>query len=410
MSELESVRNPLKFSIIDLIDFKSPAIPLEAKVKQSFKNFLANLKKKKKGNEIYKPYDELTAFSRKQIDQIVPYPDWLEELEELDDFAEKTEKINHIFIDLPFSGTANIVEKWVSLNGYKILTPPKYNQIIAPGFDYEFDPNENIAVIHLEKWFLRHYQGINFIESFIEKLASHKGNLMIVCHSWTWNFLTNILSLNFSHFSIKTFQSLNFINLQIWIHNLVSESMKRKMVYRLADSGNLIFKENYDALRGSENNGKTKSVKIDFSFMKNVVGYSLGLPLICWHIWRNCLRKEPDEEFQTLDDTENQYKQFYTIWVTPWEDYSLPRIPQDLSTAEKMILHSINLHNGLPGGMIASLLDLNWQKAELLLKKLSNSGIIYKTLESDNYEISANAYPKVKEFLNQSGYLTDGII
>ena len=37
-------------------------------------------------------------------------------------------------------------------------------------------------------------------------------------------------------------------------------------------------------------------------FIKNLAGYSSGIPLISWEIWRHSLRTDPDEELLLKED------------------------------------------------------------------------------------------------------------
>ena len=91
MTLQEEIKDITNYKIVHLEEYKLPEIPLEVKMKQGFSNFFASLNSQKK-TPIYKPYNELTAFSKKQIDQIVPYPRWREEIAELNDFLLHSDK------------------------------------------------------------------------------------------------------------------------------------------------------------------------------------------------------------------------------------------------------------------------------------------------------------------------------
>lgn len=399
--------------VVELSEYKTPEILLEERVKEGIRGVFRNLLQREE--EVFLPYDKLTAFTSRQIERIVPHPDWKKVVKCFDEVMKSMEEKRVVLINKPFSGTDEIVRSWLKDNEFKILTGPTHNEILNFHTDRKFkinvEPNENIAIVNLEKWFVRHHDGLFIIESLAEILSTHMGGIIIVCQSWAWNYLTKILNIYFKSFEKRIVQALDYSLLQQWLLELNTKSMRQGFLFRLANNGNLVFENQLSRVDELEEEGKKLQLKVDEKYMKNLVGYSLGLPMICWHIWRNSLRILPDENFQLDEKDEEvlQQQRLYTVWVTPWKDVSLPVIPQNMSSEEQMILHTIALHNGLPVEIMAFILNFDEKQIENYIKKFEKIGLIWRKEEEDLITIAPNAYPRVREYLKRTGYLIDDL-
>jgi len=412
-TKISQAQNSVLMPLIDLPQFSLPKLLFEEKVNNQIKNIIKNIFSSDGKDEEYQPYDGLNAFKKDQIDKIAPWPDWYQTegtIEKLLENENETKKM--VFINQPYSGTDEIVRKYAEINQFQVLEAPPYLDILNYEGDKKLDLKlqEKTAILDLENWFLRDNSGFSFIREVILKLNEHDGTVIIACHSWTWHFLTTVLELPTKQFQQKILQPLQHEELEKWLLELTKKTINRKLLYRMANTGKLVMDQQVDLVKElkesfEKNNAHFDATfEVDEKFTKQLAGYAMGLPVICWHIWRNSLRVHPEENFQ-IQNGEGEESHAYTIWVMPWDQVSLPSLPKQLTGSHKMVLHTIQLHNGLPHDILYQLLNLSSRQLRLTLDELTHHGILHKV--SDHYQVTPNSYPKIRRILDKSGYLVD---
>ncbi|MFO8018767.1 MAG: hypothetical protein R6U96_09040 [Promethearchaeia archaeon] len=430
--------------VIPLEDYEIPQGPRE--VKEKIGGLFRNLFKSTK-EENFLSYNKLNSFSLRQLDNILPEPDWEEMVQYFQKELNKIDYKKLLLINKPFSGTDQIVEKWVETANYKLLTPPTYEEILnyhkRKDNVFELGEEENIAITNLEKWFLRHHNGLGLLENIVQNLSKHSNEVIIVCQSWAWKFF-KILNIPFTNFEQRILQTMNESALKHWLLNLMAQNNRKKFLYRLTDSGDLIFEEQLSLVEMGEEKGdkiktkiekennmeqlivqdeddelklKTKEgveeeiqLKVEDKFMRNLIAYAQGLPMICWHILRDNLRTRPDEdfEFDKEEEVKLERKRFYTIWVKPWKGITMPEIPKNMNSEENILLDSLILHNGLSKEKLALILNIESKKVVSIINYLETHGLIRRK-EEDVLNIVPSAYPNVRDYLRSVGFLIDNL-
>ena len=83
----------------------------------------------------------------------------------------------------------------------------------------------------------------------------------------------------------------------------------------------------------------------------------------------------------------------------------LPTPATDAGEDTALLLHTLLLHNGLPAEVLAALLPIAPARLHLQVLQLEATGLV--EMCAARWQVSALAYPGVRDFLRARGYHTD---
>jgi hypothetical protein len=155
-----------------------------------------------------------------------------------------------------------------------------------------------------------------------------------------------------------------------------------------------------------EESGKQEKIT---DFLQRLAAFSRGNPGVAYAIWRYSLRLAQNKEVQEKTQEAAANDGFHrTIWVEPWSLLNLPSLPTlDRRDRALFVLHTLLLHDGLPGKLLAQILPFPESQTQGSLQSLRVAGVV--TCDQDIWRVAAAAYPGVREFLRYEGYLVDDL-
>ncbi|MFX0183545.1 MAG: MarR family transcriptional regulator [Candidatus Hodarchaeota archaeon] len=401
------------WQFIPINQYTRPTKPLEETVRLGIKGIFQKLMPTKESIDLPLNQKELTVIPLMKLDRIVPSPDWTDALNALNLALEEWEKSgsskgNIVFIVChPFEGTQEILSIWGKERGWVIIDPPRREEILDRDLNWFIsqikDGDASFILPNLEHCYLRHVKGLSFLRELFDWLWSNSCQCVIGIDSWAWSYLNYVLKIDTYARMILVLKALDYDRLNIWFNLLFKQSIKRNLIFRETTTGKYVLSPT-DPVKDDK-----IAARYDKKFLKNLAGYSLGIPLVTWRIWRISLRTDPDEELLLKEDEleMDPRDKRRTIWVLPWEKVELPIIPEGVKRNESHILHALLLHNGLPIESLSQIVPISVEEVMQNLNKLKRLGLIEN--REEDWIVSPIAYPRIREFLNSEGYLIDDL-
>ncbi|TWU37675.1 hypothetical protein Q31b_44630 [Novipirellula aureliae] len=289
---------------------------------------------------------------------------------------------------LPPCEPNDLVRTWARQHGHRILEPPSRDVLTDPRAEltYHCDSDDAVLVVpRLERWFLRHYDGLHHVRNFLSKAAEAERHCVIGCNSWAWAFLNKAIGAGGLLPAGLTFAAFDADRLRVWFEQLATHADYKDRTFRFSTSGNEVFPSDLASKETGE-------------FFQKLAATSLGIPWIAWHLWRRRLRFGPDDEQQNAPS--EKFPDETTIWVAALEEMKLPSCDVDASL---LTLHTLLIHDGLT----ASELDVATPSVDAsnVLPSLMAAGFVRR--EGDQYFCAAAAYPAIRDALQDSGFPLD---
>lgn len=280
----------------------------------------------------------------------------------------------------------DILGAWADRYGHEVIEPPDREQLFSNLVDRApaaFDSDGVIVIPRLERWFIRHHNGLNLVRELLSQLAVLKRHCVIGCNSWAWRFLEKSIDAELILPTGMTGQAFDAKRLRDWFVETAAESGVDDLTFRLSKDGQ-------DVLEFTDN-GQPKS-----EFLAVLAAKSFGIPWVAWHVWRSCLRVVPEEREQIKQRFPNER----TVWVASPADFTLPSAQ---AASALLILHALLIH----GTMRADELQLALPSivSSNLLSGLVISGVVKR--DDDTFACSPVAYPMVRRALASAGYPLD---
>jgi len=401
------------WQFIPINQYIKPPKPLEETVRQGIIGVFQKLWPTKESTDLPLTQKELTVIPLTKLDRIVPSPDWTGAVNALnlalDEWVKSGASKGNVAVVLchPFGGTQEILTIWGKDQCWLILDPPPRTEILNEDLNWiEHNiktRNNPFVVPNLEYCYLRHENGLKLIRKLFNWLWSNSCQCVMGIDSWAWTYLKQIMKIDTYARTILVLKPLDYERLNIWFKSLFRQSTRSNYFFRETTTGKYVL-----SLELPIKDAK-KPPRYDNNFLKNLAGYSSGLPLVSWEIWRSSLRTDPDEELLLKEDEleMDPRNKRRTIWVLPWEKVELPIIPENVKRNESHIFHALLLHNGLSIEFLSQILPISLEEVTQSLNKLKRLGLIEN--KGDNWVVSALAYPRIREFLNSEGYSIDDI-
>lgn len=319
-----------------------------------------------------------------------------------------------VVVGPPGSQIDKIVSKLARQNSWQLLGPPTINEILSEGKAWfeNIKPNKTTPIVipQLGKCFLRHQDGLALVENLLDKLQNPQRNYLIACDSWAWAYLEKVLHIDAMLPTPLVLAPIDGIRLQFWLPTL-SQTSKGQFVFRNSSNGQLVFPVMTNYEEQLLFNARPNQMELygawvgEDSFLKQLTAYCRGIPQVIWLIWRECLqvqsksRLDISARFKTSED-------WYTVWVKPLSQLSLPTIPFPSSRIETMVLHALLLHGGLSTQLLDFLLPYSHNEIRHAIATLSGEGLV--AVDANKiWQVSLLGYPAVRRFMHNEGYLVD---
>jgi hypothetical protein len=257
---------------------------------------------------------------------------------------------------------------------------------------------------------LRHQDGLTLVDSLLDKLQESRRNYLIACDSWAWAYLEKTLHVGAMLAEPLTLAPLDGNKLQFWLPTLAQTS-KGQFVFRDSTNGQLIFPvtANYeDRLLINARPGQMEQYA-DWvgggGFLKQLTAYCRGIHQLIWLIWRECLQVQSDVKFDVTQQFMN-VEDWFTVWVKPLSQLTLPTVPPLAGNVEPMVLHALLLHDGASVQLLDFLLPYSNNEIRHAIAILAKAGLVYVDAHK-TCKVTLLGYPAVRRFMRNEGYLVD---
>ncbi len=396
---------PPLWQYVPIADYRVPAATVENKVKTGLSALWRHLwpTPAQPQTSPLKTEDELRLVPKAQIERIVPAPDWQPAAAALDDTlagwldTEQSARACIFVISPPHGGNSDILTAWAGNRGWRVVSPPSPEQILArdPVWLADWSRDQSFWVLpNLERCYLRHARGLDLARHLLDHAcAGSLGRGVIGCDSWAWAFLRK--AWNGPEPPLLALQSFDPQGLACWFQSFIAGSGMDHLVFRQADNGKYVLPPPESAV-GDE------SVETS-DFLRILAEHSRGIPGIAHAIWRASLRTAPDETLSEATTNADQDRRG-TVWVAPWRQ--IRQTAPGLLREHAAPLHTLLLHAGLIGSVLNQLLPLATISVEATLACLEAAGLVMR--RESEWLISPAGYPAIRQFLRDDGYLTDG--
>jgi hypothetical protein len=137
-------------------------------------------------------------------------------------------------------------------------------------------------------------------------------------------------------------------------------------------------------------------------FRRHLAAHARGIPAVIRAVWRRAL--ESGGEAASRESEGAPVSAFREIRIPSWKELKLPSTATD-TRAHAVVLHSLLLHDGLPGDLLSRLLPLSPAEIAGSLHRLRVAELVER--KNGRWRVAAIGYPAVRKLLRGEGYLTD---
>jgi hypothetical protein len=411
------------WSLTRLDQFRRPTASARETMRKGFRGLWDRLRWRRPAPEPPELEMALEPMPGTVLAEAASEPDWRDAVpalhEALQDWWEG-ENVGRIrlLLSAPYSGTQEIVAHWASAHECPILPEPRAEEIIkGNGGLKQLDqsPDRVWVIPRLERFYLRQGEGLNLVRRLLEKINSAPGRFLLACDSWAWAYLSQALHIDALLPWPLVLEAFDQERLSHWLGDLAAKGTERDFVFRQADNGKLVLplKQKDEVFLSDEESGANQGGQAGqeklANFLEQLAALSRGNPGVAWAIWRYSLRLAHDEEVPTeAQAAAAEDGRHRTIWVKPLFQVNLPALAEaQKKSPELFVLHALLLHDGLPGQLLASILPFPESQTMGSLQRLRATGVV--TTEADRWRVAAAAYPGVRDFLQNEGYLVDAL-
>lgn len=401
---------------IPITDYRRPATPVHETVRYGCQTWLSRFQPRLFGR------DRFFSMPPYLLNRAAPPPDAEQIITALTsalhgwELSKEPEQMVRVLVGPPGSGVEQATLALAKQNGWQIMGAPSVRQILAGGdawLDKVTRPSLLPLVIpRLGKCFLRHQEGLELLSRLLDWLQTTRRRCLIACDSWAWAYLKKTLQIDVMVPTPLVLAPFDGSKVQFWLPFLANRIHNGRFIFRQMEDGKLIFPlaetynkavAHYRAPGQIERYGDWVSVH---HFFRQLAAHGRGLPGVIWQLWRQSLEVTVEGKIAdlmpeaSLDDDKR-----YTVWVQPWSRLQLPTIPGHLGTNESLVLHTILLHGGASATLIADLTPLSHNEVRRILQLFWRANLLEK--EEELWQVPLLAYPAVRSFLANEGYLVD---
>jgi hypothetical protein len=299
-------------------------------------------------------------------------------------------------IGQPHGGHSNTVELWAAGRDATVIPAPQYDIILA-GDDRWVDTHRPDrgpwAVPALERWFLRHADGLAIVRRFLDRaLSGTWGEGVVGCDSWAWTYLQRALAI--SRAPALTLQAFDGCQLARYFFELTCGAVQSRPRVCSARTGRSVLPDE-EALAEEALAEDDFEASIE---LRQLAAHCRGNLGTAWMYWRTRLRTggdaEPSDEAAITDNV---------LWLA--DDPTEPVLPAETGEETIFILHALLLHNGLPAERLSALLPMLRSQVVSNLLHLESLGLVESC--DGCWRVAALGYASVRDLLHDHQYLTD---
>ncbi|MGE4442627.1 MAG: hypothetical protein AB7D27_14225 [Desulfomicrobium sp.] len=337
-----------------------------------------------------KAEEDLRSLPAMRLENLVPPIDWGPAATALDLAFESSAKADGppprvgFVVGQPFCGHAEILEKLAVRRGHAIIAPPDLETILSGSENWleKWDASQPWVVLELERFFLRHAQGLTLVRRLLEEASRGSlGQGLVGCDSWAWAYLRKTTSL--SACSALTLEAFDGWRLGAYFGQPLQSKNKSIRICSVRNGSDILSSEN-----------KISDQDEACPELKELAAHCRGNIGTAWKYWR--------EKLCMLSEQNRDEKGEEVYWLADTQDSALFG---DADEDEIFIVHALLLHNGLPLWILPVLLPGSGYHIEAILHRLQGQGVI--ELRDDRAHVTALGYASIRSVLRSRGYLTD---
>ncbi len=392
-----------RWQFISAHQFVRPSEPARAAVRKGLLGAIDHLRKPPDAQGELALQLDLAAVPPYIMERAAAAPDWAELvpalMAALSTWAEAPGQppAAKLCVGAPHSGIPQALTAWAQEMDWRLVQAPSSEQILDGGEAWlaQFAHNGDLPLVipRLERLFLRHHDGLSLLQRILDWLIRREARCLIGIDSWSWEYLNRVMGLHALLPQPLTLAPCDFDHLKDWLRQLAARADKLGFVFRQSDNGRLVLP--------SSNGGEEQLT----NYLKYLASYSRGNPGVAWNIWRHSLQLEVDDSVEEKALASAKASSQRTMWVKRWSLLDLPDLTGSLSQAQTFVVHALLVHGGLGTKPLARILPLEAVDLTQTLHKLQTASLI--ELTGDRWQVTALAYPAVREALALEGYLVD---
>jgi len=385
------------WEVVELTNFTTPELTQASQWRRSWRVATRWLVGRKSAENKAKQESELRALPEVRLAHLVPDVDWSPGAKAfahvLHQHGLEAEPVV-FFITPPHGGHSAVVDHWAQQQGVSCLATPTYQELSEGTLEWltRCENQRSWALPALERYFLRHTQGLQGVRELLERaLSGRMGCGVIGCDSWTYAYLQQVIGLDGA--PAFTLQAVEGKQLAHYFANL-ADGGGYPTVYSTR-TGNPILANGRDD--NAEHERKTVHKEL-----QRLAAHCRGHLGIAWHYWRERLREpaKRDDSTQPQDDALSQ-----ELWLLDaLAEAELPAETGDLAT---LLLHTLLIHGGLEDQALGDVLPFSHHEVLNTRLSLARRGLL--SCYQGRWQVSPLSYASVRQLLESRHYLVDAL-
>lgn len=380
MGEQPSLADAPLWAVVELDQFHTPEQTQASQWRRSLRSVSTWLVGKSSAEHQEKDEKELRALSEVRLAHLVPSINWSPAVSALAQQLEGQDAPVSFFITTPYSGHASVVEQWAEEHHVACLSPPTLSELGEGSTQWVercVVPSE-WAIPSLERYFLRHTQGIQGIREFLERaLSGRLGRGVIGCDSWAYAYLQQVIGIEGA--PVFTLQSMEGAQLSRYFAQIANHSEQPPTVYSTRTGKPVLF----------DSASKQKS-KAPNKELQRLAAHCRGHIGIAWHYWRDRLREPKAEDEEGL-------------WLV--DALAEAELAPDTGDVATLLLHALLLHGGLDDHALGQVLPFSRHEAVNARLALQRKGVVANC--EGRWQVTPLSYANVRQLLASRNYLVD---
>lgn len=390
MGEPSSSADTPLWAIVELDQFRTPEQTQASQWRRSFRSVSSWLGGKNDAEQQVKDESELRALPEVKLAHLVPPIDWSPAARALTHQLESQEAPVTFFITTPYSGHASVVTHWAEKQNIACLPVPTLSELAEGGTHWvERCANQRQwAIPALERYFLRHTQGIQGIREFLERaLNGRLGQGVIGCDSWTYAYLHQVVGIDSA--PAFTLQSMEGKQLSRYFAAIGTHEGPPPMVYSTRTGKQVLSNRVAGCHKTPPNAASHKAANKE---LQRLAAHCRGHIGIAWHYWRERLRESTTGEEEAL-------------WLV--DALAEAELSTDTSDIATLVLHAILIHGGLDDHSLGQVLPFSHHEALNARLALQRKGIVSNN--DGRWQVTPLSYASVRQLLESRNYLVDSL-
>jgi len=409
---------------IPLPAYAAPLNPVPERLRRQWKDFWRRWRgdSAREAQALPADYHQLPAAL---LERAAPRPAWQDAVGALENalcgwfLSDSTSTPMQVVVGPPHPSTHELVLEPARRQNWPVLSAPAPEQVVADDAStlapLDQTPERPCVVPQLEKWYLRHHQGLSLVRRLLGRLLQTRRCCLVSCNSWARAYLSRALCWDDLWPTPLVLEPFDARKLERWFGAQLALPDRQSLVFRQADDRRLVLPlaEPSDGVQGSprgQTGGKDDepATAAPAPFLARLAAESRGHPGLAWEIWRHSLRylKRADPT-PTPAPSQGEVAEGDTLWVCPWAELNLPGFTLRPSQAALCLLQNLLLHGGLTSAWAGVLLPDGDEDAQPALHRLARAGLAGAV--GEQWQVEALAYPAVRRALSAEGMLVDAL-